>query len=170
MGCGIETWYKVLFNQETPLYFIGNQIFSYVYFIVSIYAWVFLDFFLMSHLLSSKKYSFFFSFFGAQLHYVACANRTILAKSCSWHAAYSAEEKTWLQAFFKEYSLDQQIFALYTEISVGRTILVTKCFFHIAPTQIMSPNTTSHSFCRLSALPLDLHTYLSQGCSSFTPV
>lgn len=80
---------------------MGNQIFSYVYIIVSIYAWVFWDFFLMSYLLSSKKYSFLFSFFGAQLHYVACANITILAKSCSWHAAYSAEETTWLQAFLK---------------------------------------------------------------------
>lgn len=37
--------------------------------------------------------------FGAQLHYVAHANVTIIAKPFSWDSAYSAEAATWLQAF-----------------------------------------------------------------------
>lgn len=44
--------------------------------------------------------------FGAHLPYIACANKTILAKSCSQDAEYAAEEATFFTAFFREYYLD----------------------------------------------------------------
>lgn len=38
----MEICYKVIFNREQKLYFMDNQIFPYIYFILSIHAYAFL--------------------------------------------------------------------------------------------------------------------------------